>query len=63
MPARNFKTVAAVKDPAEALKEMDDYFEQAFRDKHSGKEFDGIKILLAQMSPKPRSISGACGKI
>jgi 5'-nucleotidase-like protein len=47
----DYKTSAAVEDPKEALKEMDDYFEQTFREQHPGKEFDGIKILLAQMSP------------
>jgi len=52
----DYKTQAAVKDPAEALKQMDGYFEQKYRDEHDGRGFDGIKILLAQMSPQEAEV-------
>jgi 2',3'-cyclic-nucleotide 2'-phosphodiesterase (5'-nucleotidase family) len=53
---KHYKTQAAVKDPAEALKQLDDYFEQKYRDEHDSKSFDGIKILLAQMSPQEAEV-------
>jgi hypothetical protein len=55
---RDYKTQMTVKDPAEALKQVDAYFEQKYRDKY-GKPFDGVKILLAQMSPQAAEVLAA----
>jgi hypothetical protein len=54
-----YKTVASVKEPAEALKEMDDYFEQKYKDDHGNNPFTGVKVLLAQMSPQAAEILAA----
>lgn len=50
-----FNTKAAVKEPAEALRELDEYFELDYFRTH-GKRFKGIKVLLAQMSPEAAEI-------
>lgn len=53
-----FNTKAAVKDPAEALREMNEYFEANYRYVHH-KPFQGIKVLLAQMTPETAEILAA----
>src|SRR4029077_189839 len=50
-----FNTKASVKEPAEALRELDEYFELDYFRTH-GKRFKGIKVLLAQMSPEAAQI-------
>jgi hypothetical protein len=52
---KHFKTQVAFKDPAEALKQVDAYFERKFQEE-CGKPFDGVKILLAQMSPQEAEV-------
>ena len=48
-----FKTSVSIEDPAQALEEQVEYFERWYKDKHPKKEpFNGLKILLAQMSPQ-----------
>jgi hypothetical protein len=54
-----YKTRVTVKEPSEALQEMDAYFEQKYEDEHEGKHFEGMKILLAQMSPQEAEVLGA----
>lgn len=54
-----YKTAVSVKEPAEALKEMDDYFEQKYKDDHDNNAFSGVKILLAQMSPQAAEVLAA----
>jgi hypothetical protein len=46
------KTVVSAEDPAEALKEQLDYFESWYQAAHNHEPFEGLKILLAQMSPQ-----------
>src|SRR5437660_3160496 len=53
-----FNSKAAVKDPAEALKQMNEYFELNYGYEHK-KPFQGIKVLLAQMSPETAEILSA----
>lgn len=48
---KKFKTETVVEDPGEALKEIVGYFERRYSDKHQNREFEGVKILLAQMTP------------
>jgi hypothetical protein len=45
-----YKTLTAIKDPAEALREAVDHFAYNYELK-SGKPFTGVRILLAEMSP------------
>lgn len=47
----DYKTRAAIKEPSEALQEMVSYFERRYREKY-GRPFEGIKMLLAQMTPQ-----------
>ncbi|MBZ5694561.1 MAG: 5'-nucleotidase C-terminal domain-containing protein [Acidobacteriia bacterium] len=46
-----YKTTAAVRDPAEGIRETVDAFLWCYQKEH-GKRFDGLKILLAQMGPQ-----------
>lgn len=53
------KTVVSAEEPGEALKEQLDYFESSYRAAHNDRPFDGIKILLAQMSPQRARVLAA----
>jgi len=46
-----FVTSAEILDPAEALREQIEFFEQRYRRIH-GRAFQGVRILLAQMEPQ-----------
>lgn len=49
----DYKSIVSVEDPEQALREQLDYFERWYKDKsRSDKGFQGLKILLAQMSPE-----------
>jgi hypothetical protein len=47
---RKYKTEIAIADPAKALEQLQDLFEEEYLD-CTGHEFRGIRILLAQMTP------------
>lgn len=49
-----YKTTTAIEDPKEALKESNLSFEWMYEQRSGVKRFEGMKILLAQMSP-PRA--------
>jgi hypothetical protein len=53
------KTVVSAEDPAEALKEQLDYFESWYQTAHNDHPFEGLKILLAQMSPQRARVLAA----
>ena len=49
------KSLVGVEEPVEALTQQLDYFKQWYEERHEAsgrKEFTGLKILLAQMSPQ-----------
>ncbi|HEY8205329.1 MAG TPA: 5'-nucleotidase C-terminal domain-containing protein [Pyrinomonadaceae bacterium] len=48
----NLKSVVSAEDPALALRQQLDYFAQKYKNEHQQKQFTGLKILLAQMSPQ-----------
>jgi len=52
----NYKTQTAVKDPAEALREMLAFFERKYSQEHDKQQFVGIKVLLAQLSPEQAQV-------
>lgn len=49
----------SAEDPAEALKQQLDYFDAWYKATHGGRDFDGLKILLAQMSPQQAKVLAA----
>ena len=53
-----FKTILSAEDPAEALKEQLEYFNVWYERKGLG-QFQGLKILLAQMSPQRARVFAA----
>jgi hypothetical protein len=57
--SREFKTVIGVEDPAEALSQQLDYFEQKYKSENDNRAFTGLKILLAQMSPETARVFAA----
>jgi hypothetical protein len=46
-----YKTDVVALDPAEALQQQLQYFNREYEEQNGKKEFDGMKVLLAQMSP------------
>ena len=52
------KTVISAEDPAEALNQQLDYF-NAWNNDRTGHQFEGLKILLAQMSPQRARVLAA----
>jgi hypothetical protein len=46
---KRYKTEILVIDPAEALDQELQYFERDYQEKHGGRKFEGIRVLLAQM--------------
>jgi hypothetical protein len=55
---QTLKSGLSAEDPAEALKQQLEYFEAWYKDTH-GREFDGLKVLLAQMSPQQAKVLAA----
>jgi hypothetical protein len=55
----NIKTVVKAEEPALALRQQLDYFEQKYKHDHSQSKFNGLKILLAQMSPQRARVLAA----
>jgi hypothetical protein len=56
---KKFKTITAAKDPAEALKELLDYFDHRYKAEFGRADSEPrrlIKILLAQMSPQAAQV-------
>ncbi len=54
-----YKTVVSAEDPAQALREQLDYFRRWYEKNHDGKQFSGLKILLAQASPQRARVLAA----
>jgi len=53
-----YKTQIAIAEPVSALIHLQDRFEEDYRRDHEGKEFHGLRVLLAQMPPdEARSLS------
>src|SRR5438045_983694 len=52
------KSVVSAEDPAEALREQLDYFQRRYHET-SGHDFQGLKVLLAQMSPQRARVLSA----
>jgi hypothetical protein len=53
-----YKTQIAIAEPVGALIHLQDRFEEEYRRDHDGKEFHGLRVLLAQMPPdEARSLS------
>lgn len=48
---KDYDTQVAIVDPVETLTQLQGYFEKDYRDHHEGKAFQGLRVLLAQMSP------------
>jgi hypothetical protein len=48
---KRFTTKLTISDPVLALVHLQDYFEKQYRDKPPHKDFQGIRVLLAQMPP------------
>jgi hypothetical protein len=53
------KSGLSAEDPAEALKQQLEYFDVWYKATHEGGDFDGLKILLAQMSPPQAKVLAA----
>jgi 5'-nucleotidase, C-terminal domain len=56
---QTLKSGLSAEDPAEALKQQLDYFDSWYRATHDSREFKGLKILLAQMSPQQAKVLAA----
>src|SRR6185369_1590739 len=54
-----YKSVVSVEDPAQALREQVEYFENWYKATHNNAEFKGLKILLAQMNPQRARVLAA----
>jgi hypothetical protein len=48
---KKYNTEIAFADPATSLVHLEDYFEKEYSASHGGKEFHGLRLLLAQMPP------------
>lgn len=55
---QTLKSGLSAEDPAEALKQQLEYFEAWYKDTHR-REFEGLKVLLAQMSPQQAKVLAA----
>src|SRR6185369_9225518 len=54
------KSTVSVEDPAEALLEQVEYFDNWYKEKFGDdKKFEGLKILLAQMNPQRARVLAA----
>jgi hypothetical protein len=53
-----YKTTVAINYPVEALREITGYFAMKYRERN-GRDFDGVKILLAEMSPARAKVLAA----
>jgi hypothetical protein len=56
---QTLKSGLSAEDPAEALKQQLEYFDVWYKATHAGRDFDGLKILLAQMSPPQAKVLAA----
>jgi hypothetical protein len=56
---QTLKSGLSAEDPAEALKQQLDYFDVWYKATHGDREFDGLKVLLAQMSPPQAKVLAA----
>ena len=54
-----YKSVVSVEDPAQALREQVEYFENWYKSTHNQNGFKGLKILLAQMNPQRARVLAA----
>jgi hypothetical protein len=50
-PVSKYKTQISIGDPEKALDQLDQFFEDDYKKNHNGREFKGIRVLLAQMTP------------
>jgi hypothetical protein len=49
---KKYKTKTVSEDPGEALNEIVAYFERRYKESHDNREFSGVRVLLAQMTPE-----------